>query len=207
MTDLQRIAGKNVRGLTGGNGCADLQSHGMQDVALFAIGIVQQGDVGAAIRIVFDGLDLGRHAFLVATEIDGAVLPLVTAAAVPHHDFAVVVAAASSAFSARVDCFSGVCLVISLLSSTVMKRLDAVYGLKLFSPISCLYLLNLSAHLAALASPKKLQSTNSLNTRSSSRLRRALRRLFSNRDGSLRSGPGDASCRRNWRCERQKPSL
>src|SRR5262249_10078868 len=32
--------------------------------------------------------------------------------------------------------FSGVSLVISLLSRTVMNRLDAVYGLKLFSPIA-----------------------------------------------------------------------
>src|SRR5215469_6022833 len=38
--------------------------------------------------------------------------------------------------------FSGVCLVISLLSSTVMNRRDAVYGLKLFSPIAASYLLN-----------------------------------------------------------------
>src|SRR6266481_2462083 len=37
--------------------------------------------------------------------------------------------------------FSGVCLVIWLLSSTVMNRRDAVYGLKLFSPISASYLL------------------------------------------------------------------
>src|SRR5215813_11531293 len=37
--------------------------------------------------------------------------------------------------------FSGVCLVISLLSSTVMNRRDAVYGLKLFSPIAASYLL------------------------------------------------------------------
>src|SRR3974390_3023840 len=53
--------------------------------------------------------------------------------------------------------FSGVCLVISLLSSTVIKRLDAVYGLKLFSAISCPYPLNLSARLAAPVSPKTLQ--------------------------------------------------
>src|SRR5882672_7672310 len=39
--------------------------------------------------------------------------------------------------------FSGVCLVISLLSRTVMNRLDAVYGLKLFSPIAASYLLKL----------------------------------------------------------------
>src|SRR5271165_4542223 len=34
------------------------------------------------------------------------------------------------------SCFSGVCLVMWLLSTTVMKRRDAVYGLKLLSPIS-----------------------------------------------------------------------
>src|SRR5215475_11603700 len=37
--------------------------------------------------------------------------------------------------------FSGVSFVISLLSSTVMKRRDAVYGLKLLIPISASYLL------------------------------------------------------------------
>ena len=35
--------------------------------------------------------------------------------------------------------FSGVCLVISLLSSMVIKRRDAVYGLKLFSAIVALF--------------------------------------------------------------------
>src|ERR1700739_1912991 len=39
--------------------------------------------------------------------------------------------------------FSGVCFVIWLLSSTVMNRRDAVYGLKLLSPISASYLLKL----------------------------------------------------------------
>src|SRR5580704_2128508 len=37
--------------------------------------------------------------------------------------------------------FSGVCLVIWLLSRTVINRRDAVYGLKLFSPIAASYLL------------------------------------------------------------------
>src|SRR6266403_2845884 len=41
--------------------------------------------------------------------------------------------------------FSGVCLVIWLLSRTVINRRDAVYGLKLFSPISA----SCPAHLAA----------------------------------------------------------
>src|SRR6266576_956804 len=41
--------------------------------------------------------------------------------------------------------FSGVCLVMWLLSRTVINRRDAVYGLKLFSPISA----SCPAHLSA----------------------------------------------------------
>src|ERR1700676_2911241 len=52
--------------------------------------------------------------------------------------------------------FSGVCLVIWLLSTTVMNRRDAVYGLKLLSPISASYLLNLSATAAAKLYSSKL---------------------------------------------------
>src|SRR5712671_6117752 len=40
--------------------------------------------------------------------------------------------------------FSGSCLVIWLLSRTVINRRDAVYGLKLFSPIAASYLLTAS---------------------------------------------------------------
>src|ERR1700730_2680698 len=40
--------------------------------------------------------------------------------------------------------FSGSCLVIWLLSRTVINRRDAVYGLKLFSPIAASYLLSAS---------------------------------------------------------------
>src|SRR5713101_6746726 len=45
--------------------------------------------------------------------------------------------------------FSGVCLVIWLLSSTVINRRDAVYGLKLFSPISASCLLISRRHAPA----------------------------------------------------------
>src|SRR5258708_34378056 len=37
--------------------------------------------------------------------------------------------------------FSGSCLVMWLFSTTVMNRRDAVYGLKLFSPIAASYIL------------------------------------------------------------------
>src|ERR1700681_859765 len=42
------------------------------------------------------------------------------------------------------NAFSGSCLVIWLLSTTVINRRDAVYGLKLFSPIAASYLLTSS---------------------------------------------------------------
>src|SRR6266478_1378934 len=109
--------------------------------------------------------------------------------------------------------FSGSCLVIWLLSRTVINRRDAVYGLKLFSPIAASYLLTASPLRALIASETKESQrlpspalTNSPRTRSSFRLPRASRRLSSNRDDSLRSGRGGASCRENWRCARHRPS-
>src|SRR5258708_30678385 len=51
-------------------------------------------------RVVLDGSDLGRHAILVAPEIDHAVLLLVAAAAVPDDDFALVVASSGTAAAA-----------------------------------------------------------------------------------------------------------
>src|ERR1700747_1051449 len=75
--------------------------------------------------------------------------------------------------------FSGVCLVIWLLSRTVINRRDAVYGLKLFSPISA----SCPAHLAAACTcrpllpsqkPKFPVTTNSPRIRSSFRHRPAL---------------------------------
>ena len=56
---------------------------GRHDVPLLAVRVVQQRDAGRAIRIVLDRIDLGRHAILVAAEIDQPQLPLVTAAAKP----------------------------------------------------------------------------------------------------------------------------
>ena len=56
---------------------------GREDVPLFAIDVVQQRDAGRAIRIVLDRIDLGRHAVLVATEVDQPIPPLVTAATMP----------------------------------------------------------------------------------------------------------------------------
>src|ERR1051325_10204812 len=70
----------------------------MQNVALVAIRIMQQRDVGAAIGVVFDCFDLGRHTILVAAKINLAVLLLVAAAAMPNRNFALVVASAGALF-------------------------------------------------------------------------------------------------------------
>ena len=68
---------------------------GRDDVALLAVGVVQQRDARGAVGVVLDVRDLGRHAVLVvATEVDDAVGALVTATLVPGGDPALVVAAA-----------------------------------------------------------------------------------------------------------------
>jgi hypothetical protein len=66
------------------------------DVAPLAVRIEQQRDVGAAVRVVFEPLDLGADAVLVALEVDDPVVVLVTAALVANRDVAVVVAAGSA---------------------------------------------------------------------------------------------------------------
>src|SRR5271165_4263875 len=98
VADLQCVARKDVRVFAGGNGGANFQAYRVQDVTLVAILIVKQSDVRAAIRVVLDGRNLGRHSRLVATEIDGAVLLLVTAPTVPDNDFTLVVAATRALF-------------------------------------------------------------------------------------------------------------
>src|SRR5262249_19501585 len=86
------------RAFTSRYGGANLQSHGVKDVALLAIGVVQQRDVRAAVRVVLDGCYLRGYADLVAPEIDLAILLLVAAAAMPNHDFALIIAAAGALF-------------------------------------------------------------------------------------------------------------
>src|SRR6185369_4685073 len=62
-------------------------------VAALTVGVDDESDVGAAVRVVLDALDLGRDRVLVADEIDDAIVVLVTATLVARRDVAVVVAA------------------------------------------------------------------------------------------------------------------
>src|SRR5207253_2361194 len=62
------------------------------DVAPLAIAVEQQGEMCAAVRVVFEPFHLGRDTILVAAKIDDAVMLLVAAALVAHGDVAIVVA-------------------------------------------------------------------------------------------------------------------
>src|SRR5262249_44640628 len=70
---------------------ADAEADRCEDVAARAVGILEERDARRAVRIVLDRLHDGSHAYLVATEVDHAIEPLVAAAPVPgRHATAIV---------------------------------------------------------------------------------------------------------------------
>ena len=71
--------------------CAYLEAVRCEDVTLFAIYIVEECDVSAAVWIVLDRLDYCRYAILVALEIDETIRLLVTTTDVTHGEAALVV--------------------------------------------------------------------------------------------------------------------
>src|SRR5690606_39239360 len=64
---------------------------GGDDVATLAIGILQQSNMSGTVRIVFDALNGGRDAILVATKIDQTIVLLVTAPTMTRGNAAIVV--------------------------------------------------------------------------------------------------------------------
>ena len=80
-------------------GSGTSQAIGPQNVALLAIGVVQQRDARRAIRVVLDRRHLGRNPGFVASKIDDSVAPLVTATAKTHRGAAFVVAATRAALA------------------------------------------------------------------------------------------------------------
>src|SRR5690606_18937126 len=73
VAQRQVVAGLDVGAGAGLDGRALRQALGRDDVALLAVGVVQQRDAGGAVRVVLDVSDLGRHAVLVvALEVDDA---------------------------------------------------------------------------------------------------------------------------------------
>ena len=73
VPERQGVSRQNVRAFAVLNRRAYFQPNRMQDVALFAVRIVQQREARRAVRIIFDRRNLGRDAGLVAAEIDGAI--------------------------------------------------------------------------------------------------------------------------------------
>src|SRR6478672_10751311 len=88
----QGVPGPDVDAGAALDGLADLKPRGRQDVALLAVGIVQQRDPAGSVGVVLDRVHLGGHAVLLALEVDDPVAPLVAAALVAGGDAAVVVA-------------------------------------------------------------------------------------------------------------------
>ncbi len=77
------------------------QALGGEDVALGAVRVVEQRDVGGAVGVVLDRRDLRRHAVLEPLEVDLAVAPLGAAAAMARGDAAARVAPAGRVLALR----------------------------------------------------------------------------------------------------------
>ena len=90
----KRVARLDVSLSTRLHNIADLQAVRCEDVALFAICIVQKRNACAAVRIVLDRRDAGGDPVLRTLEVDDAIEPLVTAAAMTYGQFALLVAPA-----------------------------------------------------------------------------------------------------------------
>src|SRR6516164_3517538 len=70
-----------------------------QDVGTLAVLVLDKRDEAGAVGVIFDALDLCRHIELAPLEIDAAISPFVAAAAKPHRDTAIVVAAAAGSLA------------------------------------------------------------------------------------------------------------
>ena len=90
----KRVARLNVSLGTRLHDIADLEAVRCEDVTLLAICVVQERNACAAVRIIFNRRDAGGDSVLRALEVDDAIEPLVTAAAMTHGQFALLVAAA-----------------------------------------------------------------------------------------------------------------
>src|SRR3569833_2112868 len=94
VAQRQAVAGLDRRIARADQLRTGLDAFGRDNITAFAIGVYQQCDMGAAVRIVFQTLDHAGDADLVTTEIDDAIMLLVTATLMTHGDAAEVIAAA-----------------------------------------------------------------------------------------------------------------
>src|SRR5579885_1215336 len=94
MLETQGVARLDIGVGAGLDLLADLEPLRREDIALVAVGIMQQGQVGRAVGIVLERRHHRRHAVAVAFEIDDPQAPLMPAAAMARGHAAEVVAAA-----------------------------------------------------------------------------------------------------------------
>ena len=102
-----------------------------EDVALLAVGVVQQGDVAAAVGVVLDRRDLGRDAVLAALEVDPAVAALGAAAAMAAGD-AARTSCARRDFAPSVSGLSG-----SVVGDLLAQRVGREAAARGWSALSC----------------------------------------------------------------------
>src|SRR5690606_4904402 len=76
-----RVPYADLRIRTAYDGLANAEAVRREDVPLFAINVLKQGDTAGAVRVVFNRSHACWHASLVALEIDNAVKPAMAAPA------------------------------------------------------------------------------------------------------------------------------
>ncbi|MCY1433711.1 hypothetical protein D9M71_497470 [compost metagenome] len=97
VAQRQAVANLDRRMGTGYQLIASTHALRRDDVATLAVCVLQQGNVSSAVRVIFDTLNGGSNAILVATEIDQTIVLLVSTADVASGDAAVVVTTTSLA--------------------------------------------------------------------------------------------------------------
>jgi hypothetical protein len=85
VADLNRAFG------SGDDGLADSNPGGRQNVALFAIAVIKQGQASVAMGVVMNGGDTGLNAMLVAPEIDQTIETFVSTTTMAAGDDAAIV--------------------------------------------------------------------------------------------------------------------
>ena len=92
VAQRQGVARPDLAAMAGLQRLSHLHALRGEDVALLAVVVVEEQDPATAVRVVLEGSHLGRHAVLIAPEVDHPVLALVAATAVARRLAAVVVA-------------------------------------------------------------------------------------------------------------------
>src|SRR5262245_57834250 len=88
----ESIPCKNIRFRTRMNRLSHLQSRGSDNVSLFAIDIIDQGNARRAVRIVLDSRHFPRNAELVTLEVDDPIAALVASTAMADGHLPIIIA-------------------------------------------------------------------------------------------------------------------